>query len=594
MEDSYTLNFEKMRKKIQIKDVQSFHFYLNNIFYDICTTDRKTNHKYVEKVLFIEYMNIPYIIGEKLFKIFNKEKKIGLDMEEFVKGIISLYSGSLEEIEKMIFNLLDFDLDGIILQEDARLLIAFLKNLAINPKSEKKIKKIFSNSFKNSYTNEEEFKQINEFVNSFFMGKPKLNFEEFKNYISTQNSDIFLLFMYFLYNNKPFKDYSIKFLDSLKIKNNNIDNGFLSNEDEGSSNNKIISPSSTFVEIIEDITYFDVNELSNFSDRELSEAEEIDQLANSTNENAIVNKVPYINPNFIKIYKEDCDFIRCNTKNLEIFDSIIIRKSKENFKKRIIETKDCLKNLNLVYTKKSDCINESTLNNINDNFSSNLENSKFSRRETKKQKSLHNQYSLKIMESEDMPKSSNQENQKINDTNKISPFLRRKSDDVDFKSDNKLGKEIKNICNNNVDRSLTLNNNAILPKIEIFLDIEKNNKIELKEKDYVNENKINKKLTDSVLSKNSMNSIKYLSPKTSTKRILENNFIEKQGYLFKPELDKKLTKFFAVLIGTDIYFFTSSNKNTLKGLHNINGTFITKNKNTIKVNKNKNNQISNI
>ena len=172
----YNLDFQKIRKKTQVDDIQSLEFYLNNIFNDLNSReDNSREEKSIERITFIEYMNIPFIVGEKLFKIFNTSKNGLLNKKEFTSGIINLYSGSLEETEKMIFNLLDFDLDGIIIPEDARLLISFIKNLAISSKDKIQLKKIKTYT---TFSDEEEFKTIDNFVNSFFIGKQNLNYEE--------------------------------------------------------------------------------------------------------------------------------------------------------------------------------------------------------------------------------------------------------------------------------------------------------------------------------------------------------------------------------------------------------------------------------
>ena len=66
----YNLDFQKIRKKTQVDDIQSLEFYLNNIFNDLNSReDNSREEKSIERITFIEYMNIPFIVGEKLFKI---------------------------------------------------------------------------------------------------------------------------------------------------------------------------------------------------------------------------------------------------------------------------------------------------------------------------------------------------------------------------------------------------------------------------------------------------------------------------------------------------------------------------------------------
>jgi hypothetical protein len=53
----------------------------------------------------------------------NKE---GLTDEEFVDGFFKLYIATFQETSKIIFNLLDFDKDGIIKKEDVKLILSYL------------------------------------------------------------------------------------------------------------------------------------------------------------------------------------------------------------------------------------------------------------------------------------------------------------------------------------------------------------------------------------------------------------------------------------------------------------------------------------
>lgn len=209
---SYQLDFEKLRKKTQINDIPSLELYLINIFNDLSRRDNnERDEKSIEKITFIEYMKVPYIVGEKLFNVFDTNKNGFLNQTEFVSGIINLYSGSLDETEKVIFDLLDFDFDGNIIPEDSRLLISFIKNLANPPKG-------ILNKLRprNTLSDEEDFDEINMLINNFFGENKILNFEGFRNQIENYNSDVFFLFICFLYNSKPYFEGSIKVLKDRK------------------------------------------------------------------------------------------------------------------------------------------------------------------------------------------------------------------------------------------------------------------------------------------------------------------------------------------------------------------------------------------
>ena len=57
-------------------------------------------------------MNLPFIVGEKLFNVIDKNRNGFLSQTEFISGIINLYVGGLEETQKVIFSMLDFDWSG--------------------------------------------------------------------------------------------------------------------------------------------------------------------------------------------------------------------------------------------------------------------------------------------------------------------------------------------------------------------------------------------------------------------------------------------------------------------------------------------------
>ena len=49
-----------------------------------------------------------------------------LDMTEFIEGLSTLFSDSTDKIEKFIFQLYDFDKDGLISREDVRVVLSYI------------------------------------------------------------------------------------------------------------------------------------------------------------------------------------------------------------------------------------------------------------------------------------------------------------------------------------------------------------------------------------------------------------------------------------------------------------------------------------
>ena len=116
---------------------------------------------------FLEYMNIQELIGERLFKYFNKSKTNKLNQAEFINGFNNLYYSDISELIKLTFNLCDFDEDGKIFKYDMRLFLVYI------PSSSETLQKM-------------KIKQINKIINAFFDEtfpnnpkdkEPEINFE---------------------------------------------------------------------------------------------------------------------------------------------------------------------------------------------------------------------------------------------------------------------------------------------------------------------------------------------------------------------------------------------------------------------------------
>lgn len=69
-------------------------------------------------------MALPGFISERLFKQFDIDKDTYLSKPEFVTGTARLFNNSFDENIKLIFNMFDFDEDGIITREDFRTLLS--------------------------------------------------------------------------------------------------------------------------------------------------------------------------------------------------------------------------------------------------------------------------------------------------------------------------------------------------------------------------------------------------------------------------------------------------------------------------------------
>ena len=143
---------------------------------------------------FLEYMNIQDFIGERLFKYFNKSKNNILNKTEFTNGISNLYYSDIPELIKLTFFLGDFNEDGKIYKYDMKLLLTYI------PSSSDIVQKI-------------KIKQISKIINTFFNEKIQ------DNKIDDEKEIDFDTY------NKYIKEYNDK-----RNSNNNLDNNDILNE----------------------------------------------------------------------------------------------------------------------------------------------------------------------------------------------------------------------------------------------------------------------------------------------------------------------------------------------------------------------------
>ena len=140
------VNFELIQETLGLNNPVLFKKYLKEIFADLGNSVDKNNRKFMTRMVFYDYIKLPFFIAEKLFKSFSKTSTQGLCEEEFVENFYKLYMGSFEETTNIIFNLLDFDKDGSINKEDVKIILSYLPINEVNDDSNEKkdlVSKVF-------------------------------------------------------------------------------------------------------------------------------------------------------------------------------------------------------------------------------------------------------------------------------------------------------------------------------------------------------------------------------------------------------------------------------------------------------------------
>ena len=196
------ITFESIQKSLDITDPILFKKYLQEVFVDLSVKVNNSKIKYLSRLTFYDYIKLPIFISEKLYDSFSlSNNKEGLTEEEFINGFFKLYSGSFQETAKIIFNLLDFDKDGIIKKADTKLILSYLPLSDVSESMEKKLdlsQEILKFQMKSLV-------EIEDIVNKTFdKYENKMNFDQFKNTIQNQKSDIYLQIILFLYQKDLF------------------------------------------------------------------------------------------------------------------------------------------------------------------------------------------------------------------------------------------------------------------------------------------------------------------------------------------------------------------------------------------------------
>ena len=214
------INLESLTKNLRVDDLGPFEAYLKDVWVDLYSrvTQNKNDPKEksvklsgLSKVIFNSYYNLPGIIGDRLFKVFDTNCNDSIELSEFVEGMRTLFFEDYEKTSRFIFDFYDFDHDGKINQEDIRVVLSYITLTYSDSNSEKKIADTNNISYKNRLTSQEELVDI---LNTCFTDKniknSKIDFKEFKYIIESINSDIYLMIFLFLLENKPFSNKNLQ------------------------------------------------------------------------------------------------------------------------------------------------------------------------------------------------------------------------------------------------------------------------------------------------------------------------------------------------------------------------------------------------
>ena len=215
------INIVALTKNLRVNDLVKFDAYLKDVWVDLYSRvmqnkndpkEKSIKSSGLTKVVFNSYYNLPGIIGDRLFKVFDTNYNDSIELIEFVEGMRTLFYEDYEKNSRFIFDFYDFDHDGKINQEDIRVVLSYITlTYSDSQDSEKKIADTNNISYKNRLSSQEELVDI---LNTCFTDKhiknSKIDYKDFKYIIENINSDIYLMIFLFLLEKKPFSNKNIQ------------------------------------------------------------------------------------------------------------------------------------------------------------------------------------------------------------------------------------------------------------------------------------------------------------------------------------------------------------------------------------------------
>ena len=187
-------NLLSTNDKVMSKSEISLYF--NEIFNDLLYKEGN-NSNTIGLDIFKNYFQLPYFITQNLFmNIFNGRESNSIDCKKFVNGILSLYFSPVQNKIKTIFKFYDVLNVEKICTDD---IIILLRNFHLMTKN---------NNF-------ESFENLIKYSLGYNYKNKELTFEEWENFLK-ENSDLFILTIYFLEYFKPFQLDNIFYLFKTK------------------------------------------------------------------------------------------------------------------------------------------------------------------------------------------------------------------------------------------------------------------------------------------------------------------------------------------------------------------------------------------
>lgn len=210
------IDVEELMQDFRIQDVEALQIYLKELWKDLSQrSDDKV--KGINTVTFSNYYQLPGIILDRLFNLFDKNSNQFIDLDEFIDGMTTLFTENFDNLVKFVFKFYDFDKDNVITKEDIRTVLSYIP-LNTHEKYRKDKMKYEKEDFKDRIESQDELQII---LCKVFETSDKLDLKGFTDIIENKCSEIFLYLIIFLLEKRPFNKKTLAAYSGLKKGGNN-------------------------------------------------------------------------------------------------------------------------------------------------------------------------------------------------------------------------------------------------------------------------------------------------------------------------------------------------------------------------------------
>ena len=207
------INLNDITSTYEVKNTEAFTQYLKQVWKDLNSRSGDESSKGIDKVTFKQYYNLPGIISERLFSVFDSENTGYLSLQNFTEKMLILFSSDLDKLLQFILDFYDFDKDGKITKEDVRIVLSYVPIYKKRKNKKNEGLKFDADDFNDRIVLQ---KELHEKLDNIFEKKESIDLNEFTDVIKNKNSDIFLFILVFLYEHRPFSFETVKNLENIK------------------------------------------------------------------------------------------------------------------------------------------------------------------------------------------------------------------------------------------------------------------------------------------------------------------------------------------------------------------------------------------